>query len=78
MNPEKIALRKSIIKLHKKGKSQTDISFLLEVPQTTVSFWIRRFKKTNSLLDKPHPGSPSKLDKKKSCSCQRASFRLCT
>ncbi len=64
MNPEKIALRKSIIKLHKKGKSQTDISFLLEVPQTTVSFWIRRFKKTNSLLDKPHPGSPSKLDKK--------------
>ncbi len=65
MNPEKIAMRKSIIKLHEKGKSQMDISYLLEIPQTTVSFWIRRFKQTKNLLDKAHPGKQSKLSKEK-------------
>lgn len=61
MNPEKIAMRNAMIKLHKKGKTQIEISFLLEIPQTTVSFWIRRYKQTNSVLDKPHPGKPGKL-----------------
>jgi transposase len=60
---KKIALRKSIIMLHKKGKTQMEISFLLEVPQTTVSFWIRRFKQTKSVIDKEHPGKPGKLNK---------------
>ena len=61
MKIEKLELRKNIIKLHKKGKSQTEISYLLDVPQTTVSFWIRRYKQTGSLEDKPRPGKKPKL-----------------
>jgi len=63
MNKEKLQLRKSIIKLHNKGKKQPEISYLLDVPQTTVSFWIRRYKKTGELKDKPRPGKKSKLTK---------------
>ena len=63
MKIEKIELRKNIIRLHKKGKKQTEISYLLDIPQTTVSFWIRRHKKTGILIDKPRPGIKPKLTK---------------
>jgi len=63
MNKEKVQLRKTIIKLHKKGKSQPQISYLLDVAQTTVSFWIRRYKKTESFEDLPKSGHPSFLTK---------------
>jgi len=61
MNKEKLQLRKTIIKLHKKCKSQPQISYLLDVPQTTVSFWIRRYKKTGTLENLPKNGHPSYL-----------------
>jgi len=64
MKKEKIQLRKTIVQLHKKGKTQTEISYLLDISQSTVSFWIIRYKKTNSLEDKPRSGKPSKLTKK--------------
>lgn len=64
MRREKLQLRKTIIKLHKKGKKQTEISYLLDTPQSTVSYWIIRYKKTKSLEDKPRPGKPPKLTKK--------------
>lgn len=63
MKQEKIELRKAIIKLHKKGKKQPEISFLLDVSQSTVSYWIIRHKKTGKLEDKPRSGKPSKLSK---------------
>lgn len=63
MNKEKLQLRKTIIKLYKKGKSQPQISYLLDVPQTTVSFWIRRYKKTGSLENLPKDGHSSYLTK---------------
>jgi len=49
MKQEKIEQRKNIIKLHKKGKKQPEISYLLDVPQTTVSFWIRRYNQNDIL-----------------------------
>jgi transposase len=61
MKKEKLILRQNIIKLHNKGKKQTEISYLLDVPQTTVSFWIRRYSQVNVLEDKKHPGKQSKL-----------------
>jgi transposase len=64
MKKEKLILRQTIIKLHKKGKKQTEISFLLDVPQTTVSYWIRNFKKERRLTDRPRSGRPSQLTKK--------------
>ena len=64
MKQEKLELRNSIIKLHKKGKKQSEISYLLDVPQTTVSFWIRRHKTTGAVVDKIRPGKMSKLEKK--------------
>lgn len=64
MNQSKIEIRKTIIKLHEKGKRQTEISKLLDIPQTTISFWIKRYKKTSSLNNRPKSGKPSKLTKK--------------
>ncbi len=61
MKLEKIELRKNIIKLYKKGKKQPEISYLLDVPQTTVSFWIRRYNQSNNLNDKKRPGKKPKL-----------------
>ena len=64
MKQEKLILRQNIIRLHKKGKKQTEISYALDIPQTTVSYWIIRYKKTNNLEDKPRSGKPSQLTKK--------------
>ena len=63
MKIEKLELRKRIIKLHQKGKKQPEISYLLDVPQTTVSFWIRRYNTSGNLKDKPRPGKKPKLNK---------------
>jgi len=63
MDIKKVELRKTIIKLHNKGKSQTDISYLLDIPQTTISFWIRRYKKTGSLINNSKSGCPARLTK---------------
>lgn len=60
-NPEKITLRKTIIKLHRKGKTGVEISELLDISQSTVSFWIVRWRKTGILEDKLGRGMKSKL-----------------
>jgi len=64
MKKEKLQLRKTIIKLHKKGKKQTEISYLLDISQGVISYWIRRYKKTGNLKDKLRSGRPSFLKKK--------------
>ncbi len=61
LKEDKLTIRKTIIKLYNKGKSQPQISYLIDVPQTTVSFWIRRYKKTGSFVDLPKSGHPSFL-----------------
>ena len=63
MKKEKLILRQNIIKLHQKGKKQTEISYLLDVPQSTVSYWIIRYNKEKRLIDKPRSGRPSQLTK---------------
>jgi len=63
VNKEKLILRQNIIKLHNKGKTQSDISYLLDVPQSNVSYWIIRYKNTGSLEDKPRFGKKPKLSK---------------
>ena len=63
MKKEKLILRRTIIKLHNKGKTQTDISYLLDVPQSNVSYWIIRYKNTGNLEDKVRLGKKAKLTK---------------
>ena len=63
MTSDKVALRKAIIQLHKKGKKQQEIADLLDTSQSTVSYWIIRWQKTGILKDKPRPGKPAKLSK---------------
>jgi transposase len=63
LKKEKLILRQNIIKLHDKGKKQTEISYLLDVPQSTVSYWIIRYNKEKKLTDRPHSGRPSQLSK---------------
>lgn len=61
MKQEKIEQRKAIIKLYRKGKKQPEISYLLDVPQTVVSYWIRRYKETGDVKDKVRLGKKSFL-----------------
>ena len=63
MNEKKIESRKMIIKLYEKNKTQEEISELLDIPQSTISYWIVRYKKTKSLEDKSRSGRPSQLNK---------------
>ncbi len=63
MKQEKLILRQNIIRLYKKGKKQTEIAYALNIPQTTISYWIVRYNKTNNLEDKPKSGKPSQLSK---------------
>ena len=60
-NSEKIELRKTIIKLHKKGKKGVEIADLLDISQSTVSFWIVRWKRDGNLEDKGGRGKKSWL-----------------
>jgi len=60
---EKKMLRATIIKLHKKGKKGVEIADLLDISQSTVSFWIVRWRTTSSLEDKPGRGMKSRLTK---------------
>jgi transposase len=61
---EKIMLRKQILKLHKKKKSQVEISDLLDVSQSTVSYQIAKYMNSNSFEDLPKCGCPSRLSDK--------------
>jgi len=49
MNEKKVEIRKTIIKLYEKHKTQDEISNLLDIPQSTISYWIVRYRKTKSL-----------------------------
>lgn len=63
MNEKKVEIRKTIIKLYQKGKTQEEISGLLDIPRSTISYWIVRHRKTKSLVDKSRSGRPSRLSK---------------
>ena len=63
MNPEKLAIRKKIVSLHKKNKSTREIAYLLDIGKSTAAYWIKRFKETGVLKDKPRPGRPPLLTK---------------
>ena len=54
--------RELIIKLHFENKKSTyQIADILGISQTKASFWVRRYKKTGSLLDIPKSGRPTPL-----------------
>ncbi len=60
---EKIAIRKKIISLHKKKKSTREIAYLLDIGKSTAAFWVKRYKETGSLEDKPGRGMKPWLNK---------------
>ena len=61
MNPEKLVLRKNIVRLYEKGKIQEEIAEILDTSQSTVSYWIIRWRETRSLQDLSRSGKPSRL-----------------
>jgi len=56
-----LELRERIVRLFQKGKKQEVIADLLDVPQSTVSYWIVRFKKTGGVQTKSKSGRPNRL-----------------
>ncbi|MBU1321935.1 MAG: helix-turn-helix domain-containing protein, partial [Nanoarchaeota archaeon] len=65
MKSAQIKERELIIKLHNESKKQELIASILGCSQPKVSFWIRRYRKTNNLNNKPRSGRPTPLTKKK-------------
>ena len=59
MKSAQIKERELIIKLYNEGKKQQNIADILGTNQPKVSFWIRRYKKTGILENKPRSGRPS-------------------
>ena len=57
--------RELIIKLSSEGKSTYKIADTLGISQSKASFWERRFRKTQSLENKPRSGRPTPLTKDK-------------
>lgn len=57
--------RELIIDLHNKKKSSYKIADILGISQTKASFWIRRYRKTGSLENRPRSGRPTPLTKNK-------------
>lgn len=64
--------RELIIKLSNDGKSTYKIADILGISQTKASFWVRRFRKTQSLENKPRSGRPTPLTKEKLQSVAKA------
>lgn len=56
-------IRKTIVKLYAKGKTQEEISNLLDIPQSTVSYWIVRHRETGSVKNRPRSGRPAMIAK---------------
>ncbi len=61
MNQKEIALREKIISLHKKKKPTREIAYLLDVSKSKAAFWVKRFKDTNDLKNRPRSGRPTPL-----------------
>lgn len=57
--------RELIIKLSGEGKSTYKIADTLGISQSKASFWVRRFRKTQSLENEPRSGRPTPLTKDK-------------
>lgn len=56
--------RELIIKLHLEKKTTREIAEILGLSKSKTAFWVKRFKTTNSLEDKPKSGRPTKLNPK--------------
>jgi transposase len=63
MKAEELAIRKKIISLHDKKKPTREIAYLLDISKSKAAFWVKRYKTTGSLDDKPRSGKPAKLNK---------------
>ena len=55
--------RELIINLQKKNHTTREIASILDISKSKASFWIKRFRETKSLKDKPKSGCPSMLKK---------------
>lgn len=66
MKSARIKERELIIELHyKKKKSTYEIADILGISQTKASFWVRRYRKTSNLENKPRSGRPTPLTEQK-------------
>lgn len=63
MNTAKQKERELILKLSREKKTCREIGDILGTSKSKVSYWITRYKKTGSLLDKPRSGRPTPLTK---------------
>jgi len=54
-------MRHKVVQLYKKGKKQPEISYLLDISQSTVSYWVVRHKKTGTVAARPRGGRPTRL-----------------
>ncbi len=53
--------RWKIVRMYSKGLTQDEISSRTRIPQSTISYWVVRNRKTGSVALKPRLGRPSRL-----------------
>jgi transposase len=63
MKSEEPGIRQKIVSLHEKRKSTREIAYLLDISKSKAAYWVKRYKETGNLEDKPRSGKPSKLSK---------------
>lgn len=59
-----LQIRKTIIKLHQENEVSRDIASKLSIGKTTVNNIIKKWKDTNTLVDKQVPGRPRKTTRR--------------
>ena len=64
MKTAELKERELIISLSNKNKSSYEIADILGVSQTKASFWIRRYKNTGNLENRPRSGRPTPINAK--------------
>ena len=67
--------RAAIIKLHREGKTNSEIIKLLKAPKLTVWHTVTRFKELNSIEDRPRSGRPRTFRNPKGMNAVRARIR---
>ena len=63
MKTSKEKERELIIRLHNQERSTREIEKILGISKSKAAFWIKRYKETKSLKDKPRSGKPPQLTK---------------
>ncbi len=54
--------RELIINLHQKNRTVREIASILDISKSKAGYWVKRYRETKCLKNKPRSGKPSRLN----------------